>query len=300
MQPTVLIAGRKGQIARALADTPGAARFRLVALGRPDLDILSAASIETALERIRPDIVINTAAYTSVDQAEVEADTAFALNAAAAASLASAAARRSIPVIHFSTDYVFDGTKDSPYQEPDTPRPLGVYGASKLAGEQGVAQANRDHLILRTAWVYSPFGRNFVRTMLTLASLQDEVSVVDDQIGTPTSASDIAAATLSLAASILSGERALEPGIFHLAGSGEASWAGLAEAIFSKSAMMGGPAARVIRVRTSQRPAPAQRPPNSRLDSSRVRTAYGITLPAWQESLHTCLQRLIKTGAWAQ
>ena len=191
MPGTILVAGRSGQLALALAETAPPPGWRLVALGRPELDILDEKSIEAAMDRVCPGLVVNAAAYTAVDQAESDDANAFALNEAAPAALAAAAAARSIPIIHVSTDYVFDGSKAGPYRESDAVAPLGVYGRSKLAGEKAVASANPDHLVLRTAWVYSAFGKNFVKTMLRVGSQRDELTVVDDQIGNPTSAHDL-------------------------------------------------------------------------------------------------------------
>ncbi|RWD49471.1 MAG: dTDP-4-dehydrorhamnose reductase, partial [Mesorhizobium sp.] len=185
------VTGREGQVAASLIER-GGRDVEVVAIGRPALDLTRPETIFAALEAVRPDIVVAAAAYTAVDQAEDEKDLAFAINAAGAGKVAEAAAKLCVPVVQLSTDYVFDGTKDGAYVETDATAPLGVYGASKLAGEEAVAAANPRHLILRTAWVYSPFGKNFVKTMLRLAADRDEISVVADQWGNPTSALDTA------------------------------------------------------------------------------------------------------------
>jgi dTDP-4-dehydrorhamnose reductase len=237
-----------------------------------------------ALAAVRPDVVISAAAYTAVDQAEDEPDLAFAVNAVGAGKVAEAAARLGVPVIHLSTDYVFDGTGEGAYVETDATAPLGVYGASKLAGEQAVAAANPRHLILRTAWVYSPFGKNFVKTMLRLASGRDEISVVADQWGNPTSALDIADAVLH-AATVLRDDEAFDGyGIYHLAGTGETNWSGFARHILDTSARYGGPTARVRDIATSDYPTKARRPANSRLSTAKFTAAFASTAPDWRQS----------------
>lgn len=296
MPSTILVAGGAGQVARALAEAALPSSLHLRALGRPDLDILKTASIEAAFDRVKPDLVINAAAYTAVDQAETDIDAAEALNAHAAAALASAAARHSIPIFHLSTDYVFDGTNDLPYTEEDPVAPLSAYGRSKLHGERAAAAANCDSLILRTAWVYSPFGKNFVETMLRLAKQREELGVVRDQIGNPTSAHDIADALVVIAAAILAGKVPIIPGTYHLAGTGETSWAGFAEAIFRESAALGGPSARVRPIPASDYSTLVARPANSRLDCTKIKNTYGIVMPNWQDSMRACIRRLLKTG----
>lgn len=295
---TILVAGRAGQVARALSDADIPAGVEIVALGRPDLDLLDPASIDRAMNRVSPDVVINAAAYTAVDQAEADVANAFAVNTDGAAFLAKAATERGAPILHLSTDYVFDGSKSGPYVEADPVAPLGVYGASKLAGEQAVAAANPNYFILRTAWVYSPVGKNFVKTMLRLAETRDEVGVVADQIGNPTSAADIAAGLVAMARQIASDPAGAAPGIYHMTAAGEASWADFAEAIFVASAALGGPSARVNRIGSSEFPTPVKRPANSRLDCSRLSAAFGVTLPAWQGSTQTCVKELIGTRGW--
>jgi len=296
---TILVAGRAGQVAQALASLSAPAGMKMIALGRPDLDLLDASSIRAAFDSVKPDLVVNAAAYTAVDQAESEEEAAFALNATAPGELAAAAARLGVPVLHISTDYVFDGTKTEPYVETDPVAPLGVYGRSKLAGEEAVAAANPDHLILRTAWVYSPVGKNFAKTMLRVGAMREELGVVHDQRGNPTSAADIAAGVVDIAAQILSGRKPVRPGVYHMTAGGEASWAEFAEYIFECSAKAGGPVARVKRITSAEYPTPVTRPANSRLDCAKISDAYGVILPKWQGSTQACIEQLVQSGEWS-
>lgn len=269
--------------------------YEVVAIGRPELDLADApARIAEALEQARPDIIISAAAYTAVDRAESENDLAFAVNARGAGAVADSARCLGVPLLHLSTDYVFDGSKPTSYVEEDSTRPTGVYGRSKLAGEQLVLDTHDDVAVLRTAWVYSPFGANFVKTMLRLAGGADEVRVVADQHGNPTSALDIAEALLTVAANLLASNAAELRGLFHLAGTGEASWADLAEQVFASSAEAGGPSARVRRIGTADYPTPAKRPSNSRLSCERLRHAHGIAMPEWRSSTRRVVRRLVE------
>ena len=294
----VLVAGGSGQVARALVDTAPAADVDVVALGRPGLDLTDPASIEAAVRSAEPAIVINAAAYTAVDQAETDEAGAHALNAEGAGLLAAAAARAGAPILHLSTDYVFSGDKTAPYTEADLPAPTGAYGRSKLAGEAAVAAANPRHAIFRTAWVYSPYGKNFAKTMLRFAETREELSVVHDQIGNPTSAHDIARGLWDAARQLAPDPAALTAGIYHMTASGEASWAEFAEEIFRLSAACGGPAARVRRITTAEYPTPTRRPANSRLDCSKLAGQFGIILPQWQASTRTCVEQLVKVKGW--
>lgn len=293
--PRIFVAGRAGQVARALADLNDPQSAMVVTLGRPDFDLLDPDCIGDVLDEVQPRLAINAAAYTAVDLAESEPEAAHALNAEAAGALAAACAARGLPIIHLSTDYVFDGTKPAPYVESDPVAPLGVYGASKLAGEQAVAAANPDHLILRTAWVYSPFGKNFVKTMLRLAETRDEIGVVADQRGNPTSALDIADALIVISRRVL-GEpaNAWKRGTYHLAGAGDAVWADLAEEVFAVSRDLGGPSANVKRITTADFPTPVKRPANSRLDCGSLRHNFAISLPHWRDSTRHCVKRLLQ------
>jgi dTDP-4-dehydrorhamnose reductase len=289
----LVVTGTQGQVARAMQETqaPG---LEIIALGRPALDLADEAGVARALRVAAPDVIVNAAAYTAVDDAEKERAAAFAINEAGARAVARAAAALGAPVIQLSTDYVFDGAKAEPYAETDPTGPLGVYGASKLAGEQAVAAANGNHVILRCAWVYSPFGKNFVRTMLRLAETREAIGLVADQHGGPTSAHDIAGACVRIALNLLTqpNEAALR-GVFHLAPQGEAAWADFAEAIFTGAEARGARGARVKRIGASDYPTPAKRPANSRLDASKLAGAHGVRLPHWRQSLDRCLDRLI-------
>lgn len=290
----LLVTGKSGQLATALLEMGATRGVDIVTVGRPEFDLADPGADLAPLTRARPDAIISAAAYTAVDKAEAEAPVAEQINAAAPALLARFAADRGIPIVHLSTDYVFDGTKPTPYVETDPTHPLGVYGATKLGGEQAVASVNPNHAILRTAWVYSPFGNNFLRTMLRLAQTRSVLSVVADQQGNPTSALDLADAVISVAKSLLaSPDDPTLRGIFHVAGSGSASWADFATEIFRLSAGQGGPSASVLPIPSTQYPTPARRPANSRLATNKLAQAYGVTLSSWQESTAATVKRLL-------
>jgi dTDP-4-dehydrorhamnose reductase len=292
MTRAVLVAGASGQVARSLGGL-ASTDFRFVPLGRPEFDLADRGSIDRAIEALAPVAVVNAAAYTAVDRAESEPEAALALNRDGAGALAEAAARAGVPIVHISTDYVFDGAKPEPYAETDPTGPLGVYGRSKLEGEAAVAAANPAHAILRTAWVYGPVGANFLRTMLRLAGERAVVRVVADQHGTPTYAPDIAAGIAAVLRRMLADPAAADwRGPFHMVAGGETTWAGFAEEIFRRSAERGGASARVEPITTQDYPTPAQRPANSRLDTTRFRQTFHHTLPHWQTSVPDCLQTI--------
>lgn len=294
----MVVTGREGQVVRALLERARGTGIEIAPLGRPELDLAGPpAAIEAAVEAARPEILVSAAAYTQVDRAESEPDLAFAVNEHGTRALARAAHRLSIPLIHLSTDYVFDGQKTSPYSEADATGPTGVYGSSKLAGEEAALAEHDDCVILRTAWVYSPFGANFVKTMLRLAEGRDEIGVVADQRGNPTGAFDIADGILSVARQLGEGAGTDRRGIFHMAGTGETSWAELAEAIFQISDRAGGPSAAVKRIATSDYPTAARRPANSRLETDKLARVYGVRLPEWRQSLELVVTRLVQSGA---
>ena len=290
----LVVTGRDGQVAASLLEAGQAhAGVEIVAIGRPELDLARPGTIIDAIAAGKPDIVVSAAAYTAVDQAEDEPDIAFAVNATGAGKVAEAAARLGVPIIHLSTDYVFDGSGSRAYVETDTTAPLGVYGASKLAGELAVAAAGPRHLILRTAWVYSPFGRNFVKTMLRLAADRDEISVVADQWGNPTCALDIADAVLH-AATMLHRERSFAAfGTYHLAGTGETNWSGFARHILDTSRAAGGPWAQVRDIATKDYPTKARRPANSRLSSAKFAAVFGWSAPEWRQSTERVVRRIV-------
>ncbi len=268
----------------------------VAALGRPALDLAQLGSIGPAIVETRPDVIVNAAAFTAVDLAESHDEAARLINGAAAGEVAGTAARLGIPVIQISTDYVFDGRLDRPYREDDPIGPVSAYGRSKLEGEQAVAAATPNHAILRTAWVYSPFGKNFVKTMLHLAETRNEVGVVSDQAGCPTSALDIADAIFAVARNLAERpEDAGLRGLFHMAAQGQAVWADVAEAIFAERERLGGTAVRVKRIATADYPTPARRPANSRLDSSKLSAIHKVILPHWEDALLGCVRRLLTT-----
>ncbi len=235
------------------------------------------------MRQTKPNVIVSAAAYTAVDKAESDEEAATVINGIAPGKIAEVAAALGVPVIHLSTDYVFDGSKSSPYLESDPVAPIGAYGRSKLAGEQAVAAATTNHAILRTAWVYSPFGKNFLKTMLKLAETRDSLNVVDDQIGNPTSSLDIADAVLTVASNLLASDDPALRGTFHMTGAGEASWADFAVEIFARSAQVDGVTAEVGRILSSAYPTPAKRPANSRLDCSLLEARHGAKLPDWRQ-----------------
>jgi dTDP-4-dehydrorhamnose reductase len=293
MSIRIAVTGRHGQLARALTEAGPQLGVTISPLGRPELDLAAPKTIGAALSAVLPHVVVNAAAYTAVDQAEQEAERATAINATGAAAVAAAAQTLGVPVIHLSTDYVFDGLKGSPYHEEDEVAPASVYGASKLAGERAVAALATNHVILRTAWVYAPYGKNFVRTMLGLAQTRDEVRVVSDQLGCPTYAPDIAMAIIAVARDLVS--KPNDPrlrGVFNLAGGGETTWADFAAAIFSFLAGKGMRTPMLTPIASADYPTAARRPANSRLDCSKLERVYGIKLPTWRSSLVNCLERL--------
>jgi dTDP-4-dehydrorhamnose reductase len=294
----IAVTGRTGQVARALVERAGvekAGGHTAIAVERPAFDLAGdSEDIYAALAGTEPDVIVSAAAHTAVDRAESEPARAFALNASGAGAVAAAARRLGVPLIHLSTNYVFDGARSAPYRESDPAKPLSVYGASKLAGERLVLGAHADSVILRTAWVFSPFGTNFVRTMLRLAEDRDEVRVVADQEGNPTSALALADAILAIAVRLRDDTDAALRGVFHLAGAGETSWAGLAEAVFEVSRRAGGASATVVPILTVDYPAAAARPPNSRLDCRLLHTRYGVALDPWRDAVEAVVSRLIK------
>jgi dTDP-4-dehydrorhamnose reductase len=298
-QRPILITGRNGQVARCLQELAAVRRVAVVALGRRDLDLELHEGVENVMAAVAPSVIINAAAYTAVDQAESQQGSAFSINRDGAAALASAAARMNIPFVHLSTDFIFDGRKQDPYVESDVPAPLNVYGASKLAGEIAVLSECPFATVIRSAWIYSPYGTNFVRTMQRLAETRPIVRVVDDQRGNPTSAFDLAAAVLQIAQRSQSVDCGATAGIYHLASEGEATWHGFAAAIFDGLGRRGLRIPRLEPISTEEYPTPARRPRNSRLNSSKAEQVFGIRLPPWRRSLEACLDQLVKEKAHA-
>lgn len=289
----IAVTGTSGQVAQSLAEAGALRGIEVVLLGRPLLDLQAPTDVMPVLANARPDLVVSAAAYTAVDKAESERDLAFAVNAAGAEAVARAAVATGVPVIHLSTDYVYDGMGERPYREDDPVGPVSAYGASKLEGERRVAAATADHAIFRTAWVYSPFGNNFVKTMLRLGESRAEVGVVADQFGSPTSALDLADAILTAAERLVSSPSPALRGIFHVTGEGTASWADFAEHIFAVAALLGRSPVAVRRIGTADYPTPAIRPANSRLSGEKLADIYGIRLPHWRLSTERVVRRLL-------
>ena len=283
----ILINGQHGQVSQEL-QRHLSHLGELVVLGREQLDLAQPEQIRQQVQRIRPDLIINAAAHTAVDQAESEPQLAFAINASAPGILAEQALELGVPLIHYSTDYVFDGSKPAPYTEDDAPNPLGVYGKSKLAGEQAISAVQGQHLILRTSWVYSTHGRNFLLTMQRLLQEKPEMRIVADQIGAPTWAGTIARGTLALIERWQAGNAGAW-GTYHLTAQGETSWFGFAQAIGAALREQGKPCANLLPIPSSAYPTPAARPLNSRLDCSRLQREWGVSQADWQTALRECL-----------
>jgi dTDP-4-dehydrorhamnose reductase len=285
MTAPILVTGSTGQLASSLAGVELAPGQALHCFGRPALDFNRPASIADVFAASAPSLVVNAAAYTAVDAAEDDADAAFRANRDGPAQLAQLCEAARIPLIHVSTDYVFDGRKGAPYVETDATAPQGVYGASKLAGERAVLAACSRAIVLRTSWVYAPTGRNFVRTMLAAGQRNSELRVVVDQVGCPTSAPDLAAAILGIATMLADGWQDRYAGVYHAAGSGETTWHGLAIATFAVAARYGMVAPTVTPIGTQDWPTRAKRPADSRLDCGRLASVFGLRLPPWQDGL---------------
>jgi dTDP-4-dehydrorhamnose reductase len=295
MMPKILITGKNGQVGfelqRALAPLG-----EIVAVDRSECNLADLDALRAFIARVQPDVIVNPAAYTAVDKAESDRDNAFLINRDAVRVLGEEAARLNALVIHYSTDYVFDGTKDGSYTEEDSPAPKSVYGASKLAGELALALANPRHLILRTSWVVGAHGGNFAKTMLRLASEREQLSVVGDQHGAPTSAALLADVTAHLVRDYLHVQESLAFGTYHVTGGGETTWYDyarfvIAEAIAAGKPMKAGTDA-VSSLTTAEYPTPAQRPPNSRLDTTYFQSTFNLHLPHWQQGVRHVLQQI--------
>ncbi len=290
----IVVTGRSGQIAQSLIERGPSQNMEVLTLARPAIDLARPSDLTDVLDALQPRAVVSAAAYTAVDLAESEPALAHQVNADGAGAIARAAARLQVPIVHLSTDYVFDGTLDRPYCEEDAPNPINVYGSSKLRGERLVAAANSNHAILRTAWVYSPFGKNFLRTMLSLAGSRDEIAVVGDQRGAPSSAVDLADGIFKVLRNLIA--RPDDPairGVFHMTGGGETNWAEFAMAIFAASARSNGPSCQVRSIASSDYPTPARRPLNSRLDNTRLAVSHGVRLPHWRDSIPETIARIL-------
>ncbi len=292
----ILVLGATGQVGRALPGALGSLG-EVIALDRKGADLSEPASLPAVVEAHHPDAIVNAAAYTAVDRAESEAELAMRVNGAAPGVLAEVAAARGIPLVHYSTDYVFDGTKSGAYREDDPTAPVSSYGRSKLAGETGIGAVGGRHLILRTSWVYASAGANFIRTMLRLAGAQEKLRVVADQVGAPTGAALIAQITAQVLGAMFDAPTG-DPrwGVYHLAAGGETSWHGYARHLIARARELGFPLVAtpdgVEAIATSDYPTPARRPANSRLDTSHLRTTFGVALPDWREGVDEVLAQL--------
>lgn len=283
----IVIIGQHGQVSQALQKTL-AGLGELIVLGRDKLDLSDQMADFDQIQDLKPSLIINAAAYTAVDQAESDQKNALAINAIAPGMLADQAKELGIPLIHYSTDYVFDGSKTTPWTEQDKPAPLGVYGASKLAGEQAIEYVGGQYLILRTSWVYSTVGRNFLLTMQRLLQERDELNIVADQVGAPTWAGTIAHSTRQLIERWRDGQAGAW-GTYHLTASGETSWFGFAQAIGEQLIVQGKKCATLEAIPSSAYPTPAARPLNSRLDCSLLQREWGVQQPDWHAALLECL-----------
>jgi dTDP-4-dehydrorhamnose reductase len=288
----LLVLGAAGQVGRELCRTVWLPGTILVGFDRDRIDIADRDAVFATVERERPEIIVNAAAYTAVDRAESEPAAAWAANCTGPANLAAACREAGIPLIHLSTDYVFDGTKGEPYSEDDPVNPLGVYGESKEAGDRAVREEVPEHVILRTAWLYSAHGQNFVKTMLRLAGDGKTLRVVADQTGSPTSAADIAGAIQQILTQLQSGKKW---GTYHFAGAGAVTWHGFAEAIFEEAVRWRGPPPRVGAITTAEYPTPARRPANSVLDCTKIRETFGIIPRPWRDALADIIRELFET-----
>lgn len=296
MSMYILVIGRNGQVGRELCALGGAGDLVVEGLGRDELDITREAEVARAIAARRPGLVVNAAAYTAVDKAEAEPELAFAVNASGAGAVARACSAIGAPLVHISTDYVFDGRKNGPYKEEDPVAPQSVYGRSKAAGEDAVRTGCAEHVILRTAWVFSPHGTNFVKTMLRLGEEREELRVVDDQRGCPTAARDIAGAIAGISRQILSGARDRPWGTYHYAGGEAVTWFGFAGAIFAeRRAATGKAPPRLVPITTADYPTPARRPANSVLDCSKAAATFGIAPSDWRGALRTTVAELCDT-----
>jgi len=297
--PRILIVGNAGQLGREL-ERIFAGAGPIVAVDRESVDLADADQTRALVLSAEPDLILNAAAYTAVDRAESEPELAHAINAQAPRVLAEEARERDALFVHYSTDYVFDGSKVGSWVETDTPNPLNVYGASKLAGEQAVEKVGGKFLIFRTSWVYGPHGNNFLLTMLRLGRERDRLSIVDDQVGAPTTSVELARATHAVVNGIHRGQFGAPSewtGLYHTTCGGSVSWFGFAQAIFARATeLLGAKAPELAPIRTSAYPTPAVRPRNSVLSNAKLKARFGIELPAWEAALEETLQILKTNG----
>lgn len=290
----ILVLGAKGQVAHAFAYHEKIGNNPIVCVGRPQIDLTILSTLQDYISALRPCFVINTAAYTAVEQAEKKRAIAFALNREGAGNVARVCCENQIPLIHLSTDYVFDGSMKTPYRETDPIAPLNIYGASKAAGEDAVRQNWPCHLIIRTSWIYSLYGHNFLNTMLRLGKEREEISIVDDQCGTPTWAGDLVTGIAHIVARILDNSSCVSWGTYHFANRGQTTWFGFALEIFRLLHQKGIKSPVLKSIQTSEFPSEVQRPKYSVLDTTKIEQAFGVSMPNWQVSLGKCLASLDK------
>ena len=289
----ILVTGKQGQVVTSIKNHELAKKHEIITLGRPEVDLSDADGLKSAIKAISPDVIISAAAYTAVDKAESDVETAHKVNAIAPEIIGSVANELEIPVIHLSTDYVFPGDKATPYTESDLTGPQGVYGKTKLEGEQALSKATNNHIILRTAWVYSPYGNNFVKTMLRLGETRSELNVVSDQFGCPTYAPEIARACLLIAQAVKEKPNKSMMGTFHLTAEGSTNWSSFAKKIFSEAEKYGRTSVKVNDISTDQYPTPAKRPSNSVLSNQKLKDVFDITLDDWEKSTEECVKLLL-------
>ncbi len=292
----ILVTGNKGQVGFELMKTL-APLGKVIGVDVKECDLAQSAMIDALLDRVKPDIIVNPAAYTAVDKAESEPTVAHAINAQAPKVLARQASRRNIPIIHFSTDYIFDGTKEDPYMEDDPASPRSVYGKTKWLGEEAVRSSAAKHVILRTSWVFGAHGVNFLKTILKLSQERDKMSIVSDQIGAPTSARMLAEVTAEIVRQLLDEFSYRKYGTYHLVAEGETSWHGYAKYVVEQANALGMETKltpqNIKPIKTKDFPLPAPRPANSRLDTTKVREVFGVALPSWQSEVDLVLGELI-------
>lgn len=288
---TILLVGGQGQVGFQLQRSL-ACLGQVHATTRQELDLSDMDAIRSSVSNVKPHLIVNAAAYTAVDKAEAELELARKINAIAPAVLAEQAKKLAIPLVHYSTDYVFDGSKSSPWVETDATGPLSHYGLTKLEGEQAIANSGCDHLIFRTSWVYDRRGHNFLNTMLRLAEEREQLNIVDDQIGTPTWSRHIADVTAQALSQAHNNETYWQKhsGIYHLSAAGQTSWKGFAEAIFYLAGQGGRHVPQVTGITTAEYPTPARRPLNSLMDNTKLQQHFGLQLPDWQQSLQWVMQ----------
>jgi dTDP-4-dehydrorhamnose reductase len=293
----IAVTGLQGQVVNALRARAKSLGVEVIPVGRPRLDLSRSGTVLPALADLRADAIVNAAAYTAVDRAEEEVKLANQINTLGAGEVAEAARLLGVPVVHLSTDYVFDGEKRAHYVETDPISPASVYGSTKAAGEKAVAEQGENHAILRIAWIYSPFGKNFVRTILAIAKRRDTIDIVADQHGAPTSAFDVADGIAAVVKNLISHpDNGLLRGLFHMVAAGDTTWVEFGEAIFAASKEIGGPFATVRPIASKDYPQAAKRPANSRLDCTKIAKAHGVRLPDWHSSLKLCVERIVSAG----